>query len=158
MFAHLFGSSNIKCLVSWQSGSLKGRSWFKEVWTPLIQRKGCVGRSCFISCVLTGFLRRPSEASLHRTAVGVVSSTNSTFVLHFAGTDLSITADLLETRNSRSDEVRLVLHCLLKCVQVCLMRPHHTFSTHTDTVGILVGASCPIMHQLLHVRRVSCFL
>lgn len=37
-------------------------------------------------------------------------------------------------------------------------KTHHTFSTHTDTVGVFVGAPCPVVDQLLHVRHVSRFL
>lgn len=35
--------------------------------------------------------------------------------------------------------------------------PYRALSTYADAVGIFVGASRPIMHQLLHVRRVSRF-
>lgn len=46
---------------------------------------------------LTGFLWGSGKGALNRPAVGIVSSTDATFVLNLGGANLSITADFLKT-------------------------------------------------------------
>lgn len=49
-------------------------------------------------CVLTRFLWRSGESSFNGAAVGVVPTTNATFVLNFVGANLSVAANFLETK------------------------------------------------------------
>lgn len=50
---------------------------------------------------LTRFLWCSGEGALHRPAVGVVSSTDATFVLDLSGANLSITANFLKITTAK---------------------------------------------------------
>lgn len=38
------------------------------------------------------------------------------------------------------------------------LNTHQTLSSGTDTVGVCVGAPCPIMHHLVHKHHLPSFL
>lgn len=55
-----------------------------------------------VLCALTRFFWRSGEGSFNGAAVGVVSTTNATFVLNFAGANLSVAADFLKGKKTIS--------------------------------------------------------
>lgn len=54
----------------------------------------------FVPCALTRFFWRSGEGSFNSAAVGVVSTTNATFVLNFDGAYLSVATDFLEGKKT----------------------------------------------------------
>lgn len=47
---------------------------------------------------LTGFLRHTSEGSFYSSAVGVVTSTHTTLILHLIGANFPVAAHFLKKR------------------------------------------------------------